>query len=56
MKNTLIRSAFAFLLQRAHRSRLAAAGAALLALVFGPTLMHRLRGRTIEGECRRVSG
>lgn len=54
--NTLIRSAFAFFLERAHRSRLAATAATLLALSFAPALMqrHPVSGRIIEGECRRV--
>jgi hypothetical protein len=54
--NTLIRSAFGFFLERAHRSRLAAAAATLLALSFAPALLHRQRGggRIIEGECRRL--
>lgn len=54
--NALIRNAFAFCLERAHRSRLAAAAATLLALSFAPALMRRQRsdGRIIEGECCRV--
>lgn len=56
--NTLIRSTFAFFLGRAHRSRLAAAAAALLALSFAPALMRPRRrgGRVIESECRRLDG
>ncbi len=54
--NNLIRSAFAFLLERAHRSRIAATAATLLALSFAPALMRRqpAGGRIIEGECRRL--
>lgn len=56
--NTLIRSTFAFFLERAHRSRFAAAAATLLALAFAPALMRPQRhgGRGIEGECRRLDG
>lgn len=55
--NTLIRSAFAYCLERAHRSRAAAAAAILLALTFAPTLMRRrpASGRIIAGELRRVN-
>ena len=54
--NTLIRSTFAFLLERTHRSRFAAVAATLLAIAFAPALMQQLRsvGRVIEGECRRL--
>ncbi len=56
--NTLIRSIFAFFLERAHRSRFAAAATTLLALAFATTLMRPQRhgGRVIEGECRRLDG
>jgi hypothetical protein len=54
--DTLIRSTFAFLLERTHRSRFAAVAATLLAIAFAPALMQQLRsgGRVIEGECRRL--
>lgn len=55
--NTLIRTIFAFCLERAHRSRVAAVAATLLALAFAPALMRRQTdsGRIIEGECRRLA-
>ncbi len=55
--NTFIRSAFTFFLERAHRSRLSAAAATLLALTFAPALIRRQTAgrRIIEGECRRLA-
>lgn len=56
----LVRKGFAFLLARAHCSRAAAFGAALVALAFSRRLMTPLRrddatsGRIFEGEFRRV--
>lgn len=60
--NTLIKQSFLFLLARAHRSRLAAFGSALLALAFGRQLMARTAAdqqgrretRVIDGEYRRI--
>ncbi|RTL54393.1 MAG: hypothetical protein EKK46_08055 [Rhodocyclaceae bacterium] len=60
---TLVRKSFVFLAARIHRSRVAALGAALLALFFARRLMTqtaarqedaRTQGRVIDGEYRRV--
>lgn len=61
---TLVRKGFGFLLARVHRSRLAALGAAVMALLFARHLAARAQttpsrdtapsGQVYEGEFRRI--